>query len=108
MNGILDVLQILLSMLYYNHVYFIFREDIKDESPKIGETNFAAGDAFPLKKDEKSLKATKLIIEDKKSAQKPLEPSSKKPTEMAKKTKREKRDGSTDSEDSDGESKNTF
>lgn len=83
----------------------MFREDIKDESPKIGETNFAAGDSFPLKKDEKSLKTTKLIVEDRKSAQKPLESSSKKSTEMTKKTKREKRDGSTDSEDSDGESK---
>lgn len=64
--------------------------------------NFTAGDTFPLKKDEKSLKMTKLITEDKKSTQKPLESPSKKPVEMAKKTKREKRDGSTDSEDSDG------
>lgn len=72
---------------------------------KVGDMNFTAGDAFPLKKDEKSLKMAKLVAEDKKSTQKPLEPSSKKPVEMAKKTKREKRDGSTDSEDSDGEGK---
>lgn len=51
------------------------------------------------------MKTTKLIIEDKKSAQKSLESSSKKPTEIAKKTKKEKRDDSTDTEDSDGESK---
>lgn len=71
---------------------------------KVGDMNFTAGDAtFLLKKDEKSLKTAKLVAEDKKSAQKPLESSSKKPIEMAKKTKREKRDGSTDSEDSDGE-----
>lgn len=50
------------------------------------------------------MKTTKLIVEDKKSVQKPLESSSKKPVEAAKKTKREKRDGSTDSDDSDGES----
>lgn len=88
-----------------SHSTFISREDTKDESPKIGETNFCAGDAFPLKKDDKSLK-TKLVTEDKKSAQKPLEPAvTKKPVEVIKKTKREKRDGSTDSEDSDGESK---
>lgn len=67
--------------------------------------NFAAGDAFPLKKDEKSSKTTKLVTEEKKSIQKPLESPSKKPVEMTKKTKREKRDGSTDSEDSDGEGK---
>lgn len=67
--------------------------------------NFTTGDTFPLKKDEKSLKMTKLITEDKKSTQKPLESPSKKPVEMAKKTKREKRDGSTDSEDSDGNDK---
>lgn len=72
---------------------------------KVGDMNFTTGDVFPLKKDEKSLKTTKLIAEDKKSTQKPLEASSKKPVEMAKKTKREKRDGSTDSEDSDGEGK---
>jgi len=59
------------------------------------------GDAFPLKKDEKSLKTTKLVTEDKKSTQKPLESPSKKPVEMTKKTKKEKRDGSSDSEDSD-------
>lgn len=89
-------------------MYFIFREDTKDESPKIGETNFCAGDVFPLKKDDKSLK-TKLVAEDKKSAQKSLDPVlSKKPMEVAKKTKREKRDGSTDSEDSDTESKASF
>jgi len=92
-------------LIYYEYIHFIFREDTKDESPKIGETNFAAGDVFPLKKDEKSLKTTKLIVEDKKSTQKSLESSSKKPIEVVKKTKREKRDGSTDSEDSDGESK---
>jgi len=66
--------------------------------------NFTTGDAFPLKKDEKSLKSTK-VTEDKKSTQKPLDLPSKKPVEIAKKTKKEKRDGSTDSEDSDGEGK---
>lgn len=88
-------------------VYFTSREDTKDESPttKTGEMNFTTGDAFPLKKDEKSLKSTKLVTEDKKSTQKQLELPSKKPVEMAKKTKREKHDGSTDSEDSDGEGK---
>lgn len=91
---------------YYNCAYFTFREDNKDESPtKVAEINFTAGDAFPLKKDEKSLKTTKLVAEEKKSTQKPLEPPSKKSVEMAKKTKRERRDGSTDSEDSDGEGK---
>lgn len=72
---------------------------------KVGDMNFTTGDTFPLKKDDKSLKSTKLGTEDKKSIQKPLEPSAKKPVEVAKKTKREKRDGSTDSEDSDGEGK---
>lgn len=72
---------------------------------KVGDVNFTAADPFPLKKDEKSLKTTKGIAEDKKSTQKPLEPPSKKPVETTKKTKREKRDGSTDSEDSDGEGK---
>lgn len=91
---------------YYDCVYFTSREDTKDESPtKVGEMNFTAGDAFPLKKDEKSLKTTKLVAEDKKSTQKPLEPPSKKSVEVTKKTKRDKRDGSTDSEDSDGEGK---
>lgn len=94
------------SLDIYNLI-FIFREDVKDESPKIGETSFPVGDAFPLKKDDKSLKTTKLMTEDKKSAQKSLEPTSKKSAEIAKK-KREKRDGSTDSEDSDAESKYIF
>jgi len=82
---------------------FYSREDAKDESPKVGEASFV-GDVFPLKKDEKSLKAAKLAVEDKKSAQKLETPLIKKSLEV-KKTKRERRDGSTDSEDSDGEGK---
>lgn len=92
--------------MIYAIVRYVFREEIKDESPKVGEVNFPAGDAFPLKKDDKLLKTTKLITEEKKSVQKPLEPAlPKKPIELAKKAKREKRDGSTDSEDSDAEGK---
>lgn len=88
------------------YTFYFYREDVKDDSPKIGEASFSAGDAFPLKKDDKLLKTTKSIAEDKKSVQKPLEPAlSKKPVEVTKKAKREKRDGSTDSEDSDTEGK---
>jgi hypothetical protein len=47
----------------------------------------------------------KLAVEDKKSAQKSLETSLIKKSLEVKKTKRERRDGSTDSEDSDGEGK---
>lgn len=75
------------------------------ETPKVAETNFVSVDAFPLKKDEKAGKPIKLVTEEKKSVQKPLEPSLvKKPIELAKKIKREKHNGSTDSEDSDTES----
>jgi len=92
--------------MLYNCIYSISREDNKDESPKVGETNFAASDAFPLKKDDKSLKTVKLVADDKKAVQKSMElPLSKKPIETAKKAKKEKRDGSTDSEDSDTEGK---
>jgi len=51
------------------------------------------------------LKVAKLAVEDKKSAQKSLETSLIKKSLEVKKTKRERRDGSTDSEDSDGEGK---
>lgn len=51
------------------------------------------------------MKAAKLAMEDKKSVQKSLEAPLKKSLETVKKAKREKRDGSTDSEDSDGEGK---
>lgn len=93
----------------YNYICFISREDVKDESPKVGEASFLPVDSFPLKKDDKSLKTMKLIAEDKKSIQKPLESAlSKKSVEVAKKNKREKRDCSTDSEDSDAEGKEVY
>lgn len=81
----------------------IFREDNKEGSPK-EESSFSSADTFPLKKDDKSIKSIKTTSEDKKSGQKSSEPVLlKKPTEVAKKSKREKRDGSSDSNDSESE-----
>ena len=55
------------------------------------------------------MKSIKIVAEEKKSVQKTSEPVlAKKPTEVTKKSKREKRDGSTDSNDSESEGKYQF
>lgn len=83
------------------------REDSKTESPKIGETSLASGDAFLLKKDDRTTKSGKPTSEEKRTGQKSIETiATKKPLDSIKRVKRDKRDGSTDSDDSDTEGKN--
>lgn len=83
------------------------REDSKTESPKIGEPSLASGDAFLLKKDDRTTKSGKPTSEEKRTGQKSIETiATKKPLDSIKRVKRDKRDGSTDSDDSDTEGKN--
>ena len=71
-------------------------------SPKVVDTITINAESFPLKKDDRLMKPLK-PVEEKKTAQKPTESSlAKKMIESTKKNKREKRDLSSDSDDSDG------
>lgn len=88
---------------FINDIY----RDNRDESPKCVETTLSSSDVFQLKKEERPIKLPKIPADDKKTSHKLIElPSLKKKTveEINKKIKRDRRDESSDSGNSEDES----